>query len=267
MKRCNNCGWFNPDSAERCEMCEEESFELMEPVSKPAPAPAPEPVPEPEPAPAPEPAPEPAPQPEPQARRFAATVMDVSAVLDLEKDTAVKCPKCCYPVVGYAEYCPNCGATLPKRAVLPQPTRIEEPFEPQPAAPESKPICKATVFAQAPVEASAPAPQPATPDSKPICKATVFAQAPVESSAPAPQPAAPDSKPICKATVFASAPAAAPKAGKEMKATVRDIPAELMTEAPEYRLSPDVSGNRPSAELHEGDIVLIGGISYILKKC
>ena len=27
MKRCNNCGWFNLDSAVRCEKCEEESFE------------------------------------------------------------------------------------------------------------------------------------------------------------------------------------------------------------------------------------------------
>lgn len=27
MKRCNNCGWFNLDSAVQCEKCEEESFE------------------------------------------------------------------------------------------------------------------------------------------------------------------------------------------------------------------------------------------------
>lgn len=29
MKRCNNCGWFNLDSATHCEKCHEESFELQ----------------------------------------------------------------------------------------------------------------------------------------------------------------------------------------------------------------------------------------------
>ena len=24
----------------------------------------------------------------------------------------VKCPRCCYPITGYVEYCPNCGATI-----------------------------------------------------------------------------------------------------------------------------------------------------------
>lgn len=33
----------------------------------------------------------------------------------------VKCPKCCYPITGYVEYCPNCGATIknaPKPVVV-----------------------------------------------------------------------------------------------------------------------------------------------------
>ena len=30
MKRCNNCGWFNLDSATQCEKCEEESFDIIE---------------------------------------------------------------------------------------------------------------------------------------------------------------------------------------------------------------------------------------------
>lgn len=25
---------------------------------------------------------------------------------------ATKCPKCCYPITGYVEYCPNCGTTI-----------------------------------------------------------------------------------------------------------------------------------------------------------
>ena len=40
----------------------------------------------------------------------AATVKDV----DMQQVMAasVKCPKCCYPITGYVEYCPNCGATI-----------------------------------------------------------------------------------------------------------------------------------------------------------
>ena len=33
MKRCNNCGWFNPDTATHCEMCDEELTGL--PVENP----------------------------------------------------------------------------------------------------------------------------------------------------------------------------------------------------------------------------------------
>jgi hypothetical protein len=25
---------------------------------------------------------------------------------------ATQCPKCCYPITGYVEYCPNCGTTI-----------------------------------------------------------------------------------------------------------------------------------------------------------
>ena len=238
MKRCNNCGWFNLDSAVKCEKCDEESFELMEPVPEPKPEPEPEPepipVPEPEPEPVPEPEPEPVPEPvsEPQPRRFAATVLDASAVLDMEKTKTVKCPKCCYPVVGYAEYCPNCGATIIKKSVSSCPTKIEESSVEETKNPA--PDLKATVIAQAPQEAP-------KSESKSICKATVIAHAPSSS--------------------------AASKTDRNLKATVRDIPEELMVEkAQEYVLTPAPSGSKPTVELHVGDVVNIGGVSYILQK-
>ena len=234
MKRCNNCGWFNIDSAVKCEKCDEESFELMapEPTPEPTPEPDPEPMPEPVPEVVPEPQPEPVPEPvsEPQTRRFAATVLDASAVLDMEK--TVKCPKCCYPIVGYAEYCPNCGATIIKKSALSSPTKIEESSVEGTKNPA--PDLKATVIAQAPQEAP-------KSESKSICKATVIAQAPSSS--------------------------AASKKDRNLKATVRDIPEELMVEkAQEYVLTPAPSGSKPTVELHVGDVVNIGGVSYILQK-
>ena len=127
MKRCNNCGWFNLDSAERCEKCDDESFEPVvaevkaeceikeEPKQQESVLPvevpetpkknnmmatvafaAAEPV-----------------NPRP-ARSMAATVMDANAVLSATE--SLSCPKCRYPIIGYAEYCPNCGATIKNNA-------------------------------------------------------------------------------------------------------------------------------------------------------
>jgi hypothetical protein len=38
----------------------------------------------------------------------------VKEAVDVQQQMAasVKCPKCCYPITGYVEYCPNCGATI-----------------------------------------------------------------------------------------------------------------------------------------------------------
>ena len=71
MKRCNNCGWFNLDSSSECEKCGENSFE---PVVESAPVleqtlvmePMPEPQPEPESVPQPESVSQPAPEPHPE---------------------------------------------------------------------------------------------------------------------------------------------------------------------------------------------------------
>ena len=139
MKRCNNCGWFNLDSATRCEKCDEESFEAAEVYSEitesvpgtaavqkedfKAVEPAPVVVAEPAPAPAKSMmatvalgAGMPAMQ---QRKNLAATVMDASALMTDDApdapdtpDTPSQCPKCSYPISGYVEYCPNCGTTI-----------------------------------------------------------------------------------------------------------------------------------------------------------
>ena len=48
----------------------------------------------------------------------------VKEAVDVQQQMAasVKCPKCCYPITGYVEYCPNCGATI-KNA--PKPVAVE----------------------------------------------------------------------------------------------------------------------------------------------
>ena len=132
MKRCNNCGWFNLDSAVQCEKCEEESFEPVVEEQVSAAEPVVEIV-------------EPvelvsekrSPMLETVAfggvsmsesktpRKFlAATVMDATVVL--QQETESQCPKCRYPIIGYVEYCPNCGATVKSgMASAPQVTKME----------------------------------------------------------------------------------------------------------------------------------------------
>ena len=134
MKRCNNCGWFNYDSAERCEKCDDESFEPIvseakvtetsqcenlkpvehsEPVTK-SPIMATVAFGSVEPA------------SQPVRKSMAATVLDASAVL--RDEVEVHCSKCRYPIIGAMDYCPNCGATV--KSVnsghqIPKVTRIE----------------------------------------------------------------------------------------------------------------------------------------------
>ncbi len=133
MKRCNNCGWFNLDSAVQCEKCEEESFEpvVEEYVSATDPvaevADSVEVVPEKK-----NPMLETVafggtfmPELKSTPNRYAATVMDAAAVL--HQETESQCPKCRYPIIGYVDYCPNCGATIKNGAAssVPQVTKIE----------------------------------------------------------------------------------------------------------------------------------------------
>lgn len=149
MKRCNNCGWYNLDSAASCEKCEEDSFEPVIEVS-----PESEVEPEVEQVPeiitVPEEKHEESPKRNPMMetvafsaehivsqmpsdkRKFAATVLDTTTVLKAENDSY--CPKCRYPIIGYVAYCPNCGATVknnPEPGVSPvsKVTKIESSEE------------------------------------------------------------------------------------------------------------------------------------------
>lgn len=122
MKRCNNCGWFNPDSVRRCEKCDEESFELVVEnqyekdvdVVKPQESEKPKNnfanatiayghggvnSPKSDDA--------------PKSEDVKTTVIDSSNRLEgAGQGAPSSCPKCRYPISGNVEYCPNCGATI-----------------------------------------------------------------------------------------------------------------------------------------------------------
>ena len=125
MKRCCNCGWFNHDSATCCEKCEDTSFEIEDEqvdqihevddhevevipeTSKPnknafiaatvafSSSQMSQPV---------------------EERVVAAAVVDADEDVSdvVSSEDSISCPKCCYPVSGDTDYCPNCGATIRK---------------------------------------------------------------------------------------------------------------------------------------------------------
>ena len=112
MKRCDNCGWFNLDSAVQCEKCGDESFksaieeemkveeqldvvedfELKEieenKISE-------NPI-----------------QEVSRLRNSMASTVMMSVDVVPHGDDDVHCPKCRYPIVGDVDYCPNCGTTV-----------------------------------------------------------------------------------------------------------------------------------------------------------
>lgn len=245
MKRCNNCGWFNPDTATHCEMCDEELTGL--PVENPQEQAAPAPEEAKAPAEPEESAPPKAGNPLLETVRFApaaseekavkknfsATVMDATA--SLEGEEPVHCPKCRYPVFGFSETCPNCGASLKnvlKATVLPTPP-----------ANTIKDVAEEEAAPQAPAAAPAPA-----------FKGTVR-----ETPAPA-----------FKGTVRESAAPSEPRPVRRApKATVREIPAELLSDnqADEvWRLIPVESPDPEILILKPGEIVTIGNRRYKFQK-
>ena len=266
MKRCNNCGWFNLDSATQCEKCEEESFDIIEesPVEESTPVveePKEEPVVE-EPtvevaaveesvAPAVEEPKEEShqkpmmatiavgakgvslPDMESKAKKknLAATVMDARAELQLDSEES-SCPKCCYPISGDMEYCPNCGATIRTKKVA-----------------DSQPINKDTV---------------AEEQREPAMMANATVAMGVEESV---LPASEDkAAKFAKATVaIGGAQVAAPKpSNKNLKATVREISSLVVDDSDEntFRLEPvDALGEAPIV-LKLDDIVEIQGKRY-----
>lgn len=131
MKRCNNCGWFNLDSAVQCEKCGDESFKpvIEEEIQVVEEQPAAvveveqkeeEVVPEEvvvEEAVVEEAAPH---------NAMASTVMlGAGGITRPDKDS--HCPKCRYPIVGNVDYCPNCGATVRNEteAAVPGPAEVK----------------------------------------------------------------------------------------------------------------------------------------------
>lgn len=254
MKRCNNCGWFNLDTATRCEMCDDESLEpvvieqqsVPEPVAETVPEFVSEPVFEtkPEPVePVAEPVVEAVPEPEPvpvaeekvrkpmmetvafgapaavasSHKNYAATMMDVREFVE-EEPAPSGCPKCNYPVSGGVDFCPNCGATVRK-----------------PAPAEPKQVGMATVRI-----GDSPAPAPAPEEKKGFLKTVRIGG---------------DVTPSIKKT-------------GSLKATVRDIPEELVVEEDKdiFRLVPvDDMGEAP-VEMHLDDVVIISGRRYKFQK-
>ena len=263
MKRCNNCGWFNLDTATRCEMCDDESLEpvvieqqsVPEPVAETVPEFVSEPVSETKPEPVElvaEPVVEAVPEPEPvpvaeekvrkpmmetvafgapaavapSHKNYAATMMDVREFVE-EGPAPSGCPKCNYPVSGGVDFCPNCGATVRKPAPAePNPTKKEIPAEP-----------------------------------KQVGMATVRIG---DSPAPAPE----EKKGFLKTVRIGGDVTPSIKKTGSLKATVRDIPEELVVEEDKdiFRLVPvDDMGEAP-VEMHLDDVVIISGRRYKFQK-
>lgn len=136
MKRCDNCGWGNPDSLDRCEKCGNPLGEAITEEETIEQAQAEEPAPEAAPAPASAPA---------RVSKYSATMRDTRNLADTLNEAASSvCPKCGYPIAGIADFCPNCGAKV--KAAAPQPTvAINGAARPAaPARPEASPY-QATV--------------------------------------------------------------------------------------------------------------------------
>lgn len=294
MKRCNNCGWFNLDSATQCEKCEEESFDIIEesPAEESAPVveePEAEPVVE-------EPAVEVAAPEEPVAavveepkeesrpkpmmatiavgakgvslpnmgskaekKNLAATVMDARAALQLDSEEE-SCPKCCYPISGDMEYCPNCGATISTKKVAdPQPvckdTVAEEQSEPAK-------VVNATVA----LGAEEPAIAASEDKASKFAKATVALGGELPAEPEQPKASEDKAAKFAKATVaIGGAQVAAPKpSNKNLKATVREISTLVVDDSDEntFRLEPvDALGEAPIV-LKLDDVVEIQGKRY-----
>lgn len=277
MIRCNNCGWYNPDTATFCEMCEE-SLAGFPKVEMPSPLEEAEEKPIlPEEAEAVEevPAVEEKPLEPPKKagssslsatirlsdngkesrkptekavnkKAFAATVRDVSAFM--EGNSSSECPKCKYPVFGSATTCPNCGTQLKSVADTPKPDLAapKPVFVPPKSSPEQESVTPAPALKESAVGSAAITLKDPTDDVAPKFKQTVRDYPKSEQPSAAPQK-------VPKTTL------------KDLKATIREIPAELLDDAPEtavYRLIPVESPDPEVIVLIPGEMVSIGNRRY-----
>lgn len=219
MKRCNNCGWFNLDTAVRCEMCDDEGLEpvAVQPSVDAESEPVKESIAQPETMVAEKKksmmatvafgAEQPSALPR---KAMTATIMDVNAVMG-DVTVAGQCPKCHYPVTAEVEFCPNCGATVQK-----------------PGAQKPAHVQKEASSGMATVRLGESA-------SGSVSQKTVMLGKGIKP--------------------------------KFLKATVRDIPEELIVEDKEvFRLVPvDGVGEAP-IEMYLDEVVVISGIRYKFQK-
>jgi RNA polymerase subunit RPABC4/transcription elongation factor Spt4 len=235
FKRCDNCGWFNPSSAEFCEKCESDLTGIaptVQSLSVPAEG-----------------------QPisvdqndypqektveskttkekneEPnvltetvrmgsskekvivQERNLSYTVLDASHLAE-QMDEPEFCPKCRYPLARNIEYCPNCGVTL---------RRSSKEHVSEPVAPVTKDNASENL------------------------KSTVMDWREEQKNTSEQQPA------------------------RLLKQTVRDIPSKLKDtvedlKEPSFCLIPIDRRQSPPIPLVPGEIVIIGGERYRFKK-
>ena len=233
MKRCDNCGWYNPDSMSVCGKCGEPLADIIEPE---------EPVQQSDEAgnygftPAhPLSETEPRPVPYETRKELSKTLryVDPDAPLASGNEAADgSCPKCHYPVAGNPEVCPNCGASLRRN------TRKDARSMQAPAAQQAQqrvsPGMMATVRDGVP--AARAAVQPSQQGS--FGKSTIRDVPGNRQGAPA-YPAYP------------AAQAPEPVQGPQ-----------VTSNAETFRLVPLADTVTPVVYLREGDIVTIGGKRY-----
>lgn len=238
MKRCNNCGWFNLDSATLCEKCDEDTFESVtdthgndsneesQQISEKTVLAYPDDSVEKQVVPAANKVEssslkgtvafkmaEPMHQPEHLSsapkKVLAATIMDTSSII--ASASTIHCHKCNYPISGIVEYCPNCGTTIKRLA----PTVKEDPVVETQTYQASKGELNTTVR----IDAAKSLQKPEATNSN------------------------------------------------ELKATVRDIPDELISDDREVcRLVPVDEIGEAVIELSNGCEVVIGGHHYRFEK-
>lgn len=263
MKRCDNCGWYNPDTAQKCEKCGEKLPEFTEPERQESPA---------EPA-APDftpahPLAQTEPRPVPGERRrprsqgnYAATMLNAGVAFDAPEAASAApgvCPKCHYPIAGNPETCPNCGASLRRNTRQDASHASSQPVQPEPAPQPVQPRqnqMMSTIRDGSPQAARAKAaPAPAAAYGKATIRDVPRYLRQEEPAAPAPEPApAPRPEP---------APAPAPEPAPAAPATPSHTTAEPEKVDITFRLVPISDPDSRIIYMRVGDLVTIEGKLY-----